>query len=66
MLLPLGCLLTCLFVSKVWGWNAFAKELYKNNPTDAKPISKFQTVLITVVIPLFMLIVLLNVFGVLQ
>lgn len=66
VLLPLGCLLTCLFVSKVWGWNAFAKELYKNNPTNAKPISKFQKVLITVVIPLFMLIVLLNVFGVLQ
>ena len=66
VLLPLGCLLTCLFVTKGWGWEGYAKEIHKHDPQNAKPLSKFDKTLITVVIPVFMVIVLLNVFGVLQ
>ena len=60
LLLPLGCLLTCIFVAKIWGFEGYEKELYKN--TDHK-LSKFDKALTVVVIPLFMVIVLLNVFG---
>jgi len=66
VLLPLGCLLTCLFVTKGWGWEGYTKEIHKHDPQNAKPLSKFDKTLITVVIPVFMVIVLLNVFGVLQ
>ncbi len=66
VLLPLGCLLTCLFVTKGWGWEGYTKEIHKHDPQNAKPLSKFDKALITVVIPAFMVIVLLNVFGVLQ
>lgn len=66
VLLPLGCLLTCLFVVKGWGWDGYSKEIHKHDPANAKPLSKFDKTLITVVIPVFMVIVLLNVFGVLK
>ena len=66
VLLPLGCLLTCLFVVKGWGWEGYTKEIHKHDPQNAKPLTKFDKTLITVVIPVFMVIVLLNVFGVLK
>ena len=66
VLLPLGCLLTCLFVAKVWGFDNYAKEIHKHEKGEAKPLSAYDKALITVVIPLFMVIILLNVFGVLK
>ena len=63
VLLPLGCLLTCLFVVKGWGWEGYTKEIHKHDPQNAKPLSKFDKSLIVFAIPAFMVIVLLNVFG---
>lgn len=61
LLLPLGCLLTCFFVWKVWGWKGYEKELTANG-RDGKLTNwnKLQTVFI---VPLFVIIVFLNVFG---
>lgn len=61
LLLPLGCLLTCFFVWKVWGWRGYEKELTVDG-RDGKLTgwNKFLTVFL---VPLFMIIVLLNVFG---
>lgn len=66
VLLPLGCLLTCLFVVKGWGFDNYAREIHKHDTAGFKPLSKFDKALIVFVIPLFMLIILLNVFGVLK
>lgn len=61
LLLPLGCLLTCFFVWKVWGWRDYEKELTAAG-RDGKLTgwNKFLTVFL---VPVFMVIVLLNVFG---
>lgn len=61
VLLPLGCLLTCLFVARIWGFEDYEKELYQDG-RDGK-LNTFDKVLTIVIIPLFMVIVLLNVFG---
>ncbi len=61
LLLPVGCLLTCIFVWKVWGFDGYEKELFHNG-RDGK-LTAFSKVLTVAVIPLFMVIVLLNVFG---
>lgn len=64
VLLPLGCLLTCVYVAKVWGFKEYEKELFANG-RDGK-LSKFDKFLTTVVVPVFMVIILLNVFGVIK
>lgn len=64
VLLPLGCLATCIFVWKVWGWSNYEKELTANG-RDGK-LTRYKKLLTTVVVPIFMLIVLLNVFGFIQ
>lgn len=61
VLLPLGCLLTCLFVWKIWGWKDYEKELTANM-RDGK-LTKWDKAMTVVVVPAFMLLVLLNVFG---
>lgn len=61
LLLPVGCLLTCIFVWKVWGFDGYEKELFHDG-RDGK-LTAFSKVLTVAVIPLFMVIVLLNVFG---
>ena len=61
LLLPLGCLLVCIFTWKVWKWEQYEKELTANGRDGA--LKKWDKILITVIIPLFMIIVLLNVFG---
>ncbi|MCI8640215.1 MAG: sodium-dependent transporter [Coprococcus sp.] len=61
LLLPLGCLLTCIFVAKIWGWDGYEKELFQNG-RDGK-LHGFDKALTIAVIPIFMVIVLLNVFG---
>ncbi len=61
LLLPVGCLLTCIFVWKVWGWEGYEKELFHDG-RDGK-LTGFSKLLTVAVIPLFMVIVLLNVFG---
>ena len=61
LLLPLGCLLTCFFVWKRWGWTGYEKELTADG-RDGK-LTWYNKFLIVFLVPIFMLIVLLNVFG---
>lgn len=61
VLLPLGCLLTCLYVVKVWGFDGYEKELTANG-RDGK-LHKFDKVVIAVVVPLLTVVVILNAFG---
>lgn len=61
ILLPLGCLLTCFYVAKVWGFKDFEKELTVNG-RDGK-FSQFQKVVYAVIVPALMLVVILNCFG---
>lgn len=61
LLLPLGCLLTCFFVWKKWGWRDYEKELTADG-RDGK-LTGYNKFLIVFLVPAFMLIVLLNVFG---
>ena len=61
VLLPAGCLLTCIFVAKVWGFKGYEKELTQDG-RDGK-LSSFSKILTMVVVPIFMIIILLNVFG---
>ena len=63
VLLPLGCLLTAL-IPLVWGWKNYEKEL--TNDGKFGHISKWDKFELIVVVPFFMLIVLLNVFGVIK
>lgn len=64
VLLPLGCLLTCFFVWKVWGWEDYEKELTVDG-RDGE-LTSWNKFLIVFLVPAFMIIVLLNVFGFIQ
>ena len=61
LLLPLGCLLTCFFVWRVWGWKGYEKELTVDG-RDGK-LTTWNKCLTVFIVPLFMIVVLLNVFG---
>ena len=61
VLLPLGCILTCFYVVKAWGLDAYEKELTADG-RDGK-VSSFQKILAKIVIPVLMIIVILNCFG---
>ena len=64
LLLPLGCLLTCIFTWKIWGWNQYEVELTASG-RDGK-INTWNKILIYVVVPAMMILVFLNVFGVIK
>lgn len=61
VLLPLGCLLICFFTVNIWKWNRFENELTMNG-RDGK-LTTWNRINICLIIPFFMIIVLLNVFG---
>ena len=61
VLMPLGCILVCLFVSRVWGWKKYEAEL-THDGRDGK-LTLWDKISAYVIIPLFMIIVILNVFG---
>lgn len=61
VLMPLGCILVCLFVSKVWGWKKYEAELTQDGRDGG--ITLWDKISAYVIIPLFMVIVILNVFG---
>ncbi len=61
LLLPLGCLLTCFYIVKVWGFKEYGKELTADGRDGT--ISPLTKVLATVVIPALMILILLNCFG---
>ncbi len=64
ILLPVGVVLACIFVVRAWGFMHYEKEL--TNGGELKKVTTFEKVLITVIIPLFMILVFLNVFGFIQ
>lgn len=64
VLLPLGTLLTCLIVPIAWKWKKYEKEL--TNDGKFGRISTWDKIEICVIVPFFMLVVLLNVFGVIK
>ncbi len=61
VLLPLGCLLICMFTYKIWGWKKYEEQLSLNG--EANDISIWKKINIVAIIPILMLIVFLNVFG---
>ena len=61
VLMPLGCILVCWFTSRVWKWKDYEAEL-TNNGANGK-VNKWDKFCICVMVPLFMVIVILNVFG---
>ena len=61
VLLPLGCILVCAFTAGVWKWDGYEAELTVNG-RDGR-LTAFDKVRTTVIIPLLMVVVLLNVFG---
>ena len=63
VLLPLGCLLTAL-IPLAWGWDNYEKEL--TNDGKFGKITTWNKINLIVIVPFFMLIVLLNVFGVIK
>ena len=64
VLLPLGCILVCYFVAKVWKFKNYEKELTADGRDGIlKTWDKWLTV---VVVPALMIVVLLNVFGVIK
>lgn len=64
LLLPLGCLLTCFYIVKVWGFKDYGKELTADGRDGS--VSTFHKVLATVVIPALMIIIILNCFGIIN
>jgi NSS family neurotransmitter:Na+ symporter len=61
VLLPLGCILTCFYIVRVWGIAGYEKELTADG-RDGK-VYGFQKMLARIVIPVLMIIVILNCFG---
>lgn len=59
--LPLGCLLVCFFVAKVWGFKEYKKEL--TNDGKFGRVTLYDKILTCIVVPIFMIIIILNVFG---
>ena len=64
LLLPIGCVLTCIFVSFIWGWNNFENELKLG--CEKARVNIWTKIVVCGIVPAFMLIVLLNVFGVIK
>ena len=64
ILLPIGCLLTAFYVSKIWGFEAYEKELTKDG-RDGK-LSKYDKFICKYVVPVLVVIIILNVFGFIQ
>lgn len=61
ILLPLGCLLNCIFAAYIWKWPGYEKELTADG-RDGR-LTLWNKIQITVIVPFFMIIVFLNVFG---
>lgn len=62
VLLPLGVLLTCLYIFKCWGFEGYEKELTNNGKNGR--LTLYDKLSITVICPVLTLIVILHVFGV--
>lgn len=61
ILMPLGCWFVCIFVAKIWGFKNYEKEL--TNDGKFGKVTLYDKILTIVVVPAFMVIILMNVFG---
>lgn len=61
VLMPLGCILVCWFVSRIWKWKDYETEL--TNSGENGSLSKWDKFSICFVVPALMVVVILNVFG---
>lgn len=64
VLLPLGVLLTCFYVAKVWGFDEYEKELTNNGKNPKGKVTLYDKLSLTVICPILTLVVILHVFGV--
>lgn len=62
VLLPLGVLLTCLYIVKCWGFDEYEKELTNNGKNGH--LTLYDKLSLTVICPVLTLVVILHVFGV--
>lgn len=61
VLMPLGCLTMCWFTARVWKWKDYEAELTNNGENGR--LGKWDKFCVCVMVPVFMVIVILNVFG---
>lgn len=61
VLMPLGCIVVCLFTACTWKWKNYEAELTNNGENGR--VTAWDKFCICVMVPLFMVIVILNVFG---
>lgn len=61
LLMPIGCILVCIFIAKVWGFKNYEKEVTNNGKFGH--VSGYEKFLTVFVVPFFMIVILLTVFG---
>lgn len=61
LLMPIGCILVCIYIAKVWGFKNFEKEVTNNGKFGH--VNFYEKLLTVVVVPFFMIVILLTVFG---
>ena len=61
LLMPIGCILVCVFIAKVWGFKNYEKEV--TNDGKFGRVTLYNKILTVAVVPIFMIIILLTVFG---
>ena len=64
LLMPIGCILVCVFIAKVWGFKNYEKEV--TNDGKFGRVTAFDKIRTVVLVPFFMIVILLTVFGFIQ
>lgn len=61
IMMPIGCILVCIFIAKVWGFKNYEKEV--TNDGKFGRVTMFDKIRTIVLVPFFMIVILLTVFG---
>ena len=61
LLMPIGCILVCIFIAKVWGFKNYEKEV--TNDGKFGHVTMFDKIRTVFLVPFFMIVILLTVFG---
>ena len=64
LLMPIGCILVCVFIAKVWGFKNYEKEVTNNGKFGT--VTTYEKILTVAVVPFFMIVILLTLFGILK
>ena len=64
LLMPIGCILVCIVIAKVWGFKNYEKEVTNNGKFGH--VTLYEKILTVVVVPFFMIVILLTLFGFLK